>query len=103
DREFRAAGAEVAHDAASATAAAEKAARTSGADEIMVIGGADIYRVFLPKASRIYLTELHAAIAGDTKFPPLDPSDWTETGRERHAAGPGETGDYSFVTLERHR
>ena len=101
DRRFAAEGAAVAHDAAAALALAEGAAERSGATEIMVIGGAGIYRLFLPRASRLYVTELHAAFAGDTRFPPLDPGAWIETSRQRHAAAPGEPCDYSFVVLER--
>ena len=101
DRRFRAEGAAIAHDAAAALALAEAAAERGGATELMVIGGAGIYRLFLPRASRIYVTELHADFAGDTRFPPLDPGAWTEVSRQRHDAGPGEPCDYSFVVLER--
>ena len=101
DPAFRAAGVAVARDAEAALALAERAAAQGGADEIMVIGGAAAYRRFLPLARRIYLTELHAEIAGDTEFPPIDAGEWTETARARHAAGPGETCDYSFVVLAR--
>jgi dihydrofolate reductase len=101
DKGFDADGVLIAHDAASALALAEDAAERRGAAEIMVIGGAGIYRLFLPRASRLYLTELHAAVSGDTIFPAVEPGDWAEISRERHDAGPGETGDYSFVVLER--
>lgn len=69
--------------------------------EVMIIGGAALYEAVLDTAHRIYLTEIHADIQGDTWFPELDPSDWKEFGRERHAADERNSLDYSFVTLER--
>lgn len=45
-------------------------------DEIMIIGGADIYKQFLPLASRLYVTLIHEAYAGDTYFPDVDWADW---------------------------
>ena len=53
--------------------------------EVMVIGGAEIYRAVLPRAHRIYLTQVHEAVAGDTFFPDLDPEAWRETAREDRA------------------
>ena len=43
-----------------------------GAPEIMVIGGADLFRLFLPRAARIHLTRVHGDIAGDVMWPALD-------------------------------
>ncbi len=70
------------------------------ADEIMIIGGAEIYALALPSATRLELTEIHAEPTGDTVFPNFDRSRWRETRRERHD-GPDGQPDYSFVTLER--
>ncbi|MEP4380339.1 MAG: dihydrofolate reductase [Alphaproteobacteria bacterium] len=70
------------------------------ADEVMVIGGAQIYELALPRAERIYLTEVHIAADGDTRFPELDHDAWRETARVDHPAD-GETPAFSFVTLER--
>ena len=64
-----------------------------------VIGGAEIYALFLPLASRIELTEIHADYEGDTTMPPLGP-EWQEQAREEHAAQ-GEAPAYAFVTLQR--
>jgi dihydrofolate reductase len=67
----------------------------------MVIGGGEIYRQFLPLAQRIYLTRVHAELAGDTYFPSLDEQDWRATHCEEHAADADNEYDYTFVTLER--
>jgi len=76
-------------------------AAAGSAAEIMVIGGGQIYRQFLPLASRIYLTRVHADIVGDAHFPPLDDSDWSESAREEHHADGVHDYDYAFVTLQR--
>lgn len=70
------------------------------ADEVMVIGGAQIYAMALPRAKRIYLTEVHIAADGDTRFPELDRGIWSETSRVDHPAE-GDIPAFSFVTLER--
>ena len=71
------------------------------ATEIAVIGGAEIYAQFLAEADRIELTEVHARPEGDTFFAPLDAAQWQETERVRHAAGEGDTADFSYVTYRR--
>jgi dihydrofolate reductase len=64
-----------------------------------VIGGADIFRQFLPLARRIELTEVHEHLGGDTTMPyPGD--DFAEVLREDHPAA-GSVPAFSFVTLER--
>nr|WP_245258337.1 dihydrofolate reductase [Rhodopseudomonas palustris] len=71
------------------------------ATEIAVIGGAEIYAHWLPRATRIELTEVHASPPGDATFPALDPSQWEETARTHHAAGPQDSADVSYVTYRR--
>lgn len=41
-------------------------------DEIFVIGGAEIYKQFLPHADKLYLTKIDEAFEGDTYFPEID-------------------------------
>ena len=72
-----------------------------GEGELMVIGGAELYRLTLPLAQRIYLTHVHARLAGDTWFPEFDPKAWREVEREEHAADERHAHGYSFVTLQR--
>lgn len=86
-------GAEVVHNADDAVAHAN-------APHISVIGGADIFALFLPRADRIELTEVHADPEGDVILKGFDPLVWKETGREDHEAENGRPG-YSFVTLRR--
>jgi dihydrofolate reductase len=79
----------------------EALGKASGAPEIMVIGGAEIYALALPRADRLYLTEVHARPEGRVCFPAFDRAAWRETKREFHAARPGETADYTVTVLER--
>ena len=56
------------------------------APELMVIGGASVYALALPRASRLYLTLVRAWIEGDTRFPAFDRALWRETSRVAHPA-----------------
>ena len=89
---WQAEGAEVAHTV-------EDALALAGDGAVAVIGGAEIYALFLPLAARIELTEVHAEVEGDTLMPDIG-AQWRETLREDHPAL-GEAPAHSFVTLER--
>lgn len=65
-------------------------------EEPRVIGGASLYELALPLATKIFLTEVHRDVEGDTFFPVFDRSAWRETERRK-----GESPDVEFVTLER--
>ncbi len=91
---FRAEGAEM---AASLGAALHLCA---GAEEVMVIGGAEIYALALPLASRIYLTRVHASPEGDAHLPEFSSAQWRAISCERHAAEGGAPA-FDFVILER--
>lgn len=82
---------------------ADKIAAETKCDEIMIGGGEEIYRLSLPLADRIYLTEVHMKPEGDAFFPALDKKEWTETKREFHKAQPGESADYTITVRERKR
>jgi dihydrofolate reductase len=69
--------------------------------EIMVIGGAEIYAQFLPRAGRMYLTLIHAEIDGDTFFPEFDRNQWEESDRQDYPADEHNPYPYSFIVLER--
>ena len=101
DRGFSAAGIAVAYSPADALAVAMGDALRRGVDEIAVIGGAEIYALFLDKAARVELTRVHASPEGDAFFAPLDPAQWVEADSERHAAGPRDSADFSFVSYRR--
>lgn len=94
DRDWQAEGAEVVHDV-------EGALRLGGDDRLSVIGGAEIFAMFLPMADRVELTEVLADIDGDTVMPdPRETGSWREVCREDHPAADGRP-PFRFVTLER--
>ncbi|MBC7984479.1 MAG: dihydrofolate reductase [Candidatus Obscuribacterales bacterium] len=70
-------------------------------EEVMIIGGAEIYALALPRADVIYLTRVHARPDGDVFFPIIDATGWHETFREAHAADERHAYAFSFITLER--
>jgi dihydrofolate reductase len=72
----------------------------AGAAEIMIIGGSEIYALFLPVADRIYLTRVHVDVKGDARFPALG-NDWQLISDERHAAEDDNDHDMSFRLYER--
>jgi dihydrofolate reductase len=86
-------GAEIAADVADAI-------RIGGAQHLSIIGGADIFHLFLPVADRIALTEIHARPEGDIVLPAFDPAHWREVTRETHPAQGGNPA-FSFVGLDR--
>ena len=71
------------------------------AEEIMVIGGSEIYALFLSCADRMYLTRVHADIDGDAFFPDDDDHTWALVDYEQHAADDKNEFDYSFQVYER--
>jgi len=93
DPAWRADGAEIATDMASAV-------ELAGEPRLSVIGGAEIFRLFLSLADRIELTEVHARPEGDTFLPAFDPAHWQPLGREAHPARNGQPA-FSFITLGR--
>ena len=94
DRGWSANGAEVAHSV-------EEALGLAGEGPMSVIGGAEIFELFMPHANRIELTEVLADVEGDTVMAdPRDSGDWRELAREDHS-GEGETPAFRFVTLVR--
>jgi len=76
-------------------------ARRAGDQEVFVAGGAQIYRLALPLAQRVYMTRVHQEFAGDADFPELDDADWAVVDTEHHHADEISNLDYSFVLLER--
>ncbi len=94
DREWSAEGAEVAHSL-------DEALALAGGQRVSVIGGAEIFELFLPLGDRIELTDVMADIDGDTIMrDPREGGQWLETFREYHPAE-GDRPAFCFLTLER--
>lgn len=77
----------------------EAVSRCGNDEEVFVIGGAEIYRVALPQADRLYLTEVHGEFPADAFFPEYDKAAWREVARERLVSENGLA--FSFVVYER--
>jgi dihydrofolate reductase len=80
---------------------AREQASEDEASEVCVIGGAALFALALPKAGRIYLTEVEADVAGDAVFPPFDETQWVEVSRQAHPASAHDEHPFVFRTLER--
>ena len=94
DAKWQAEGAEIVRSA-------DEAMSLAGDEPVSVIGGAEIFALFMPLATRIELTEVLADAAGDTVMAdPRTSGEWRETGRETFPAE-GDTPAYAFVTLDR--
>lgn len=96
-------GALVCTDLDEALEIAREQAAEDGVDEICVIGGAEIYAAVLPRAKRLYITEVDAEVDGDTRFPAFDEDAWIEVSSEAHSAGEKDDHGFVFRTLERRR
>ena len=81
----------------------EKALEMTSQEEAFVIGGGEIYRLALPYADRLILTEVHHNFEGDTLFPPWDKSCWQEIFREDHPCGQNFEHAFSFIEYQRQR
>ena len=93
DANYRRDGVSVVHDVPGALAAAGDAA------EVMIIGGADLFRLFLPRAGRVHLTRVHADVVGDVRWVDLD--EWRLVGSEPHAADERHAWPMSFEMWEK--
>ena len=97
DPAFRAEGVLVARDV-------DEALRLAGrADEAIVFGGGEVFGQLLPRADRLYITEIDADFEGDRTFPEIDPREWAEVDRIAHPPDERNPYPYTFVTLDRLR
>ena len=94
----------VVHSKAESLALVDSLLKTSVSDdaEAYVVGGAEIYSLFLDDVQRLYLTEVAAIVEGDTFFPDYNKQQWQELDREDHlGADSASKFDFSFVVYEK--
>jgi dihydrofolate reductase len=94
DPAWRRQGAEVAHSV-------EEALALVDGERVSIIGGAEIYRLFLPITDTIHLTEIHLDPEGDTLFPELDPAIWHHPSIPERWPAEGGFPAHRFTTLTR--
>ncbi len=71
------------------------------AEEVMIIGGASFYEQMLPRAERLYITQVHGQFEGDAWFPEFDMGEWREVGREEQPVDEKNSVACSFLSYER--
>ena len=76
-------------------------ARCADAAEAFVIGGAELYRLALPQADRLLITEIDHDFEGDTYLPAPDPTQWREVARDHHAPTAERNFSVDYVDYER--
>ena len=79
----------------------EAIALCEGEEEVFIVGGAEIYKLAMPKTDKIYLTIVHQAFEADAYFPQIDDNDWVAIEREDHGTDEKHSIPYSFITLRR--
>lgn len=96
-----AAGVVVADSFASAVAIGNECCQRDRLDEVMVAGGNAIYASGLELASRLYVTTVHAQVEGDTQFPELNWSTWTNTWERHYTADNRHAYSYTIAQWDR--
>ena len=76
-------------------------ARKNGDSEPFIIGGGEIYELGLNYATRIYLTQIHTNLKGDTIFPDLNKNEWKEISRVHHPADERHKYAFDFVIYDK--
>ena len=101
DGAFTAPGALVCDTLAEAIEIGREQAAEDGACEVCVIGGAPVFEAAMPRAQRLYLTEVEVEADGDVLFPALDEAEWIERERRNYPASEGDEHAFVFRILER--
>lgn len=96
DGSFDPAGAEVVHSLEEGL----EQGRVPG-EELMIIGGSEIYRIFLPYADKLIVTRIDRAFEGDTYFPEVDWTLWKAVKEEPGIQDEQNTYPYRFMEYER--
>ena len=101
ESEGMAKGALVCSNLSEALSIARETAVEDGVDEVCVIGGTALFEAILPRAQRLYITEVEAETEGDARFPAFDEAAFVETLSESHPAGEKDDHAFTFRTLDR--
>lgn len=101
DADYTAEGVNVVTSLDQAIELAEASSLVNASDEVIVMGGAEIYNLCLPRADRLYITFVHAEVHGDAFFPEFDLSQFTEIGRESFSADDANPYNYSFAVFDK--
>lgn len=78
-----------------------EAAKQTGTDEAFVVGGGEIYNQVQPLCDKLYITEVHTDIEGDTFFKIENPELWKESERIHHKSDEKHAISFDFVDFVR--
>ncbi|MFT9850226.1 dihydrofolate reductase [Aneurinibacillus sp. REN35] len=95
DKQYTASGCEIVHSVE------EVLSMVKNEEEPFVIGGEEIYKVFLPYATKLYITTIEHEFEGDTYFPRLVPDEWKVVSVEKGITDEKNVYEYVFTTYER--
>lgn len=70
-------------------------------EEVFIIGGAEIYKMFLPYANKLYITTIDQEFEGDTFFPNISEGEWTEVAVKEGPTDEKNPYHYQFRVFER--
>ncbi len=96
-KDFNAPGCMVVHSVDEGLALGKQARQ----DQLFIIGGSEIYKLGLPIADKLFLTEIDAVIEGDTFFPEFNKLNWKEVSRITHEADVRHAYAFDFVIYEK--
>ena len=74
---------------------------TEGDLQPFIIGGGEIYKLFLSRAHSIELTRVHGTFEADTFFPEIDYKNWELIEEEKHLSSVNQPFDYSFLKFRK--
>lgn len=100
DRQWSHEGVLACHELNEALERAFEQALIDGADAVMVVGGAEIYRLALPRADKVILTRVHDEVIGDVRFDLEVFADWRQVSSSRYEAVEGNSHAFSIEELE---
>ena len=66
-------------------------------DEVFIIGGEQIYKLFIEKVDKLFLTQVHNEFDADTFFPYFDKNNWSIVKKEDFKSDEKNKFDFSFV------
>jgi len=76
-----------------------KQALIDGAEAVMVVGGAEIYRLALPRADKAILTRVHGHVIGDVSFDLDVFAEWEQVSSKRFEAVEGNSHAFTISEL----
>ena len=100
DADWQHEGVAVCHTLDEALARAFDQALIDGADAAMVVGGAEIYRLALPRADKVVLTRVQGSVYGDVLFDLTLLVGWKETIMDSYDADERNSHAFTIVELE---